>query len=173
MHISHKHILCSIALFMVATISCNAIADQILINTKTPFAEHAQVREKVKKECQLDTKLPVFIKQFADSDDIQVALQTEPFDMNKGKVLMLEITNVVAQGGGAWSGAKSMSIAGKLYDSGNMIGDFKAMRYSGGGAFGGFKGTCSIVGRCSKALGKDVANWLRNPTKDAHLGDDS
>jgi hypothetical protein len=171
MLISNKHILISISLLIAATTSSNAIAEEILLNAKTPFAEHAQVREAVRSDCQLETKLPAFIKKFADSNDIQVALQTEPFDTNKGKVLLLEITNVYAQGGGAWSGSKAMSIAGKLYDNGNMIGDFTAMRYSGGGFFGGFKGTCSIIGRCSKTLGKDVANWLSNPTKNAHLGD--
>ena len=41
---------------------------------------------------------------------------------------------------------------------------------AGGGAFGGFKGTCSILGRCIKAIGADIAKWLANPTMDAMLG---
>jgi hypothetical protein len=102
---------------------------------------------------------------------MEVSLESGTLDTKKGKVLLVEITGVTAPGGGAWSGAKSMSIAGKLYDNGKMIGDFTGMRYSGGGFFGGYKGTCSIIGRCSKTLGKDVATWLKNPTSGAHLGD--
>jgi len=37
--------------------------------------------------------------------------------------------------------------------------------------FAGFKGTCSIMGRCVKALGRDVAEWLQSPSKGAVLGD--
>jgi len=37
--------------------------------------------------------------------------------------------------------------------------------------FAAYKGTCSIVGRCAKSIGKDISNWLENPTDDASLGD--
>jgi hypothetical protein len=54
---------------------------------------------------------------------------------------------------------------------GKLLGDFKARRYPGGGMFGGYKGTCAILGRSVKALGKDVAEWLAHPTSQAVLGD--
>jgi len=40
-----------------------------------------------------------------------------------------------------------------------------------GGAFGGFKGNCSVLGRTVKALGEDIAGWLTHPDKDGLLGD--
>jgi hypothetical protein len=40
-----------------------------------------------------------------------------------------------------------------------------------GGAFGGFKGSCSVLGRTVKALGKDIAQWLVQPAKGSQLGD--
>jgi hypothetical protein len=159
-------------IFLAAALamSCNAGADEIRIQSSTPYAESAHVRDAVKAECQLDTKLPDFIREYASANGTEVKLEQGALDTKKGKVLMLEITEVNAAGGGAWSGAKSMSVAGKLYDGGKQVGDFTAMRYSGGGFFGGYKGTCSIVGRCSKTLGKDIADWLKNPTEHAHLG---
>jgi hypothetical protein len=63
-----------------------------------------------------------------------------------------------------------MTVEGVLRDNGREIGSFTAIRYSGGGVFGGYKGTCAIVGRCAKTLGKDIANWLENPQKGSKLG---
>ncbi len=40
-----------------------------------------------------------------------------------------------------------------------------------GGLFAGFKGSCSVLGRTVKAIGKDIAEWLVNPVLDADLGD--
>ena len=88
-----------------------------------------------------------------------------------GRVLEMEITEVHAPGGGAFSGAKWMTVNGNLYDRGKSIGSFRAKRYSTGGAFGGFKGTCAIIGRCSKAIGDDIARWMAAPTPNANLGD--
>ncbi|NQV86958.1 MAG: hypothetical protein HQ492_07775 [Woeseiaceae bacterium] len=34
----------------------------------------------------------------------------------------------------------------------------------------GAKGTCSILGRCVKTLGSDIATWLQNPTMNAMPG---
>jgi hypothetical protein len=171
MHMTSKGGIHALFLAALATMSCNAGAEEILIQANTPYSDGAQVRDAVKDECQLETKLPGFIREYARANGMEVSLESGTLDTKKGKVLLVEITGVTAPGGGAWSGAKSMSIAGKLYDNGKMIGDFTGMRYSGGGFFGGYKGTCSIIGRCSKTLGKDVATWLKNPTSGAHLGD--
>jgi hypothetical protein len=57
-----------------------------------------------------------------------------------------------------------------LTKNGKKLGDFKARRYSGGGMFGGYKGTCAILGRCVRTLGSDVAKWLSHPKSKAMLG---
>lgn len=157
MYASRKAGFQGVILFAVLAISGHAGADEIRIQSSTPYAKSAQVRDAVKDECQLDTKLPGFVREYARANGTDVTLESGTLDTKKGKVLMLEITDVSAPGGGPWSGAKSMSVAGKLYDKGKLVGDFTGMRYSGGGFFGGYKGTCSIVGRCSKTLGKDIA----------------
>ena len=61
--------------------------------------------------------------------------------------------------------------SGTLRENGKKIGNFIATRYSGGGAFGFYKGTCAIAGRCAKAIGKDIADWLKSPGVDSRLGD--
>ena len=99
-----------------------------------------------------------------------VVLADDVTESTEGRVLHVEISSVVGPQGGAWSGAKSVTVEGKLTENGEVIGTFKGNRYSGGGAFGGYKGTCSILGRCAKTLGSDIAKWLAKPTMDARLG---
>jgi hypothetical protein len=134
-----------------------------------PFSENSMATREVKGSCTLDTRLPQFIADAAKRG-VKVVLTDEPLENVEGRVLYLEIVHVLGTGGGAWSGAKSVTVEGKLVEDGNVIGTFTASRYSGGGAFGGFKGTCAILGRCIQAIGKDIAGWLKNPTMNAMLG---
>jgi hypothetical protein len=145
-----------------------AAAETTKLQRTIPFAANAPVPAAVREQCALQTKVPEFVAQAAGSS---VELVDGAVDRKKGRVLELEITEVHAPGGGAFSGPKWMSVKGELYDKGKQIGSFRAKRYSTGGAFGGFKGTCSIIGRCTKAIGDDIAGWLGAPTQNAQLGD--
>ena len=141
-----------------------------LIINPIAFKEDAYIRDAVKQECDLDGKLAQFIEQYAAGQYANIVT-----DSNTGsadaQVLTMEIEEVQGAAGGAWSGAKSVVIKGTLSQKGKVLGDFKARRYSGGGMFGGYKGTCAILGRCVKTLGRDVAEWLAHPTPQAVLGD--
>jgi hypothetical protein len=145
-----------------------AAADTTKIQRSIAFAANAPVPPAVKEQCALQTKVPEFIQQAAGSS---VELVDGALNRKAGRVLELEITEVHAPGGGGFSGPKWMTVKGELYDKGKQIGSFRAKRYSTGGAFGGFKGTCSIIGRCTKAIGDDIAGWLAAPTANAELGD--
>lgn len=133
------------------------------------FAEGSGASNDVKESCKLDTRLPQFIEDFAKRG-VEVVIGPDPGDDAEGKILYLEFSNIVGFGGGAWSGAKSVTVRGELKENGETIGSFTAARYTSGGAFGGFKGTCSMLGRCIKSLGKDIATWLKKPTMHAMLG---
>jgi len=68
-------------------------------------------------------------------------------------------------GGGAWSGPKAITVNADLLDaSGKVIRHTKINRWSMGGMFGGFKGTCSILDRSAAAIGKDLSRWVRDPS---------
>lgn len=132
------------------------------------FADPESVSQAVRNECQLEAKLPQYLEKYAKK---AVVLKPGSVDAGAGRVLVMQITGVQGAGGGAWSGAKSVSVKGELFEDGVKKASFRATRRSGGGAFGGYKGTCSIMGRCVKSLGKDIAQWLQAPTLDARLGD--
>jgi hypothetical protein len=75
-------------------------------------------------------------------------------------VVRVTILGVVGAGGGAWSGAKSITIRAEVLQDAKVVHSTTLTRNSGGGFFGTMKGTCSILDRIAVALGKDVAAWL-------------
>ena len=115
-----------------------------------PYAKGAEVRQAVRDECQLETKVPAYIAQFGSD----VALVDR---LGGGRVLELAVTQVHAPGGGGFSGPKWMTVTGTLRERGRVVGSFRAKRFTTGGVFAGFKGTCSIIGRCSKAIARRPA----------------
>lgn len=141
-----------------------------LIIKPIAFKNDAYIRDAVKQECDLDGKLAQFIKENAAGQYANIVTDSDTSSAD-AQVLTIEFEDVQGAAGGAWSGPKSVVIKGSLNQKGKMLGDFKARRYSGGGMFGGYKGTCAILGRCVKALGRDVGEWLAHPTSQAVLGD--
>lgn len=149
-----------------------AYADEtITIEELARFSSEATIPPAVRAECELETKLPVFVQKYSKKQDIDMILTPETLPLGKGRELKLQIIEVMGRGGGAWSGAKMVRVAGALYEDGQKLAGFTGVRSSGGGAFGGYKGTCSIMGRCVKALGKDISRWLVKPTDGARLGE--
>jgi len=155
---------------LLVLLASPAAAEIYTISGDIPFVEGSGASGDVMATCNLQTMLPDFIEAAAGRGDT-VQITTEPLDTIAGKVLHIEFSNILGTGGGAWSGPKSVTVRGELMENGEVIGSFTAARYSTGGAFGGFKGTCSILGRCVKTLGSDIARWLREPTMGAMLGD--
>lgn len=118
---------------------------------------------KVIAECDLQHRLPEFLTEFAPN--------TGPTGAG-GKTLTLEITHVMGFGGGLYSGPKQLVVKGTLTEGGAVTGSFEVKRTTvTGGAFGGYKGTCSLLHRVAKAVAKDVGEWLPSPTMDAKLGE--
>jgi hypothetical protein len=146
-------------------------AARIVIPAETRYAENAQVPPAVRNECKLETRLASWIKTYADEIELPVKVAEGDPAKGAGRVLDVKITQVLGAGGGAWSGAKSVQVMGELREGDTVVAAFGGSRVSGGGAFSGFKSTCAIMGHCVKALGRDIARWLKNPAPNARLGD--
>ncbi len=148
-----------------------AAGEPIFIDTVTNYSKSAMVPVAVRNECALQSQLPEFVESYANRSGVSVVRKGAVSSKSEGRVLEMEIVDLIGTGGGAWSGTKSVTVEGRLYEGGKMIGSFRGRRLSGGGVFGGYKGTCSILGRCVEALGKDISVWLNNPTMNARFGD--
>ena len=154
------------AVLLLSGAPAPAGTESIKVLRVVPFAKEAQVPQKVQDECDLQTKVPAFLSKYAsDVELVDGKLGTT------GRVLDLRIRDVHAPGGGAFSGPKWMTVTGVLRENGREVARFSAKRFSSGGVFGGYKGTCAIIGRCAQTIGKDIANWLQNPKNGAQLGD--
>jgi hypothetical protein len=149
-----------------------AMADTVRIASSAPYAEDAEIANKIRTECvQLQTQLPAYTAQFGKEFGVSVALADEVSPQDGGRVLQLEIYEAVSMGNAFIGHQKYSKVRGTLFEDGQKVASFKGMRNSMGGAFGGYKGSCSVLGRTVKALGKDIALWLSNPQDGAQLGD--
>lgn len=158
--------------FFLLVFSAVISAQSVTMISHVPYDPESKVRNNIKDECtDLGSKLASFTESFAKKKKIEVSLGESIDTSASGKVLEVYITDAIS-GGNGWIGhQKYVAVTGTLYENGKEVASFTGGRYSGGGAFGGYKGSCSVLGRCTKALGKDIANWLANPEDGASLGD--
>lgn len=143
----------------------------LYLKAMAPFTKDAGESGNVRHECQLQTKVPKFIASYAKRSFDEIKLVNNVPKASSGKILVVKITGISGLAGGAWTGPKSLTISGVMTENGKQVADFVAMRTTGGGAYAAFKGTCSFFGRDAKALGKDVARWLKAPVPGAYLGE--
>ncbi len=135
------------------------------------FAKDLEVRQAVRNECQLLTKLPAFIQSYANGQYAAINLQAA--NSRKADFLKIEIVDLPQYKKNVWAGrgGQWVTVKGTLSRRGKKTVSFKASRASMGGFMGAYKGTCALLGRCTKTLGKDIAAWLKNPVDKATLGD--
>ena len=141
-----------------------AQADEALL-IQTVIDKDTSMSDTVRRECALDTQVGDWVLDSV-SKKHPGSKKLQPGDSaGDGKVLKVTIVSVIGAGGGAYSGPKTMAVKAELMQSGKVIATTRKERSSGGGAFGGMKGTCSIFGRVAKTLGSDVAAWLPSAMK--------
>lgn len=146
-------------------------ADAIKVPQSVPFSEDAEIAGKIKNECHINQQLGEFIAEYAKENHLDTESVEKTDDSMPGRVLVVEIRDAISEGNPFIGHHKSTSVRGALYQDGTKIGSFKGRRNSMGGAFAGYKGSCSVLGRTVKALGKDIAEWMVSPSENAQLGD--
>lgn len=143
----------------------------IAIGTAAPFVDTSMIAKNILDECALPQSQMKALLEHATKAGVSLVTNEEAVAVKSGKVLVVETTNALSQGN-AWRGhAKMVSIRGRLFDNGTEIGNFIALRNSMGGMAAGFMSSCAVLYRCQNALARDVLEWLKNPVKDARLGD--
>ncbi|EHP41592.1 hypothetical protein OR16_18851 [Cupriavidus basilensis OR16] len=140
-------------------------ASPVLLETPVTYAAGASVVDQVKSECQIEnmltTRVGDVLRKRNKTGDGTVA---STGDANGAQVLRLQITHILGVGGGAWTGPKAITVTADLLEGGKVIRNTKINRWSVGGMWGGFKGTCSILDRTAVAIGKDLGRWVGDPS---------
>ena len=157
----------SVLLFAVGALLpfTSSAADTLTIARKVPFEKDIHVPDAVRAECGLEQKVSDYVREAAKGRH-QVLVADSVSAKTPGQALDMTITAVLAPGGGPWSGPKSVTVRGTLWDNGKQIGSFTARRHTTGGG-----GTCGMLARDAKEIGKDIAKWLASPGEDDKLGD--
>ena len=156
----------------LCALSFAANATSVQMQRPIPYSEDGDIADNIKQECKINEQLADFVQQDAKRQGVDVQFSNGPLDTTTGRVLELRITNAISMGN-AWIGhQKAASAVGTLYENGAKVASFKARRHSMGGAFAGYKGSCSVLGRTVEAMGEDIGTWLKSPVDGAKLGDD-
>lgn len=141
----------------------------IYIKPEIIYTSNSRVSTAIKQECTIPQALSenVLKKSIAQGIEIEVKRDIKPTDIE----LKIEIIDAVSAGNAAIGHNKFMVIEGSLIKGGTKYSSFKAARRSGGGFFGGYRSSCSVLAKITKALGQDTAGWLVDPYDGAKLGD--
>jgi hypothetical protein len=146
--------------------------DKVFVQVPAIISPSAIIPSAVKEKCGVDALLGDAALSAIGKRYPSVQAVTAPEQAGGGTFVQLTVVSVDALGGGAWSGEKSMTIKADIVKGGVVAGTTLLTRGSKGGAFAGFKGTCSILERVAGALGKDVASWMwRGPAAPAAKSD--
>jgi|GEM_PF-579150 len=140
-----------------------------LVILPVTFKQGIHVNDVVREQCMLPEKLSGFVRDNAMGQYENIIVDTDRAPSG-ADVLEIQIIQLLAPKGGGWSGPKFVTVKGTLKRNAQVIGNFEGRRTSTGGMFGAFKGTCAILGRCTKTLGSDIATWLQNPRHNSTLG---
>lgn len=156
-----------IVLLALCLASATAFAGErrkVLLETPVTYASGAGVVERVKDECHIDDLLAHRVgdalARLNRTGEGTIDVNSAPGD---AQVLRLQISYVMGVGGGAWTGPKAISLSADLLDGGKVVRHAKFKRWSVGGVWGAFKGTCSILDRTSLIISKDLRRWVHNP----------
>ena len=155
-----KYLSAALMVFVLATPFAASANERLFLQIPAILDPSAPIPSAVKNECGLEMLLGNYALSAIDQRIGSVQSVSAPEQAGINKIVQLTIISVHGAGGGAWSGSKSMSIRADIRKGGTIVDSTVLSRSSRGGAFGGFKGTCEILDRVVKVLGKDVAVWL-------------
>lgn len=158
----------------------------ITIATLIPYAEKAEVRDSIRQDCGLSSKLSRSVVARSLKKSIAMVRLGNPnparatlADPSSGEAdnsaspnrsLELRITDAIETSGGLLP-THSLSIDGVLKEEGRIIGTFVGTRFARASFIPFRRGECAILSEAVALLAKDVVRWVRKPSLDSRLGD--
>ncbi len=141
----------------------------VYIRPMASYSPRSRISSKIKTECTLPKALSDSIVQFSKNSGVNVKFKNNirPNELE----LKIQIEDAVSSGNAFIGHNKFVDISGSIVKGKTVYYTFDAARRSGGGYFGAYRSSCSVLGRIAKALGKDISYWLSNPYDGAKMGD--
>jgi hypothetical protein len=136
---------------------------KVIVGRDMSYIDANNIAKAVLAECQLPQQGAQMLVSAMRAAGFEPVVDDQAAQAAKGRVLLVQISDAVA-GGNAFIGhRKQVNVRGRLLQDGKEVATFTGIRSSMGGAFGGFKGSCSVLQRCLETLSKDISTWLKNP----------
>lgn len=164
-------------LVLVLLASPGAVADgPVAIATLIPYAEKAEIRDSIRQDCGLSSKLSKLVVARSIRNDMPMVRVGNPNseeargEPKTTRYLELRITDAIETSGGLLP-TLSLSIDGVLKQQGRVVGTFVGTRFARAGFIPFRRGECAILSEAVRLLAKDVVKWMKNPQLDARLGD--
>lgn len=149
----------------------SAQSTTIYMTQLASYSDVLHVSRAIVDECALPQQQAELIVSEAAKAGITIVRDDQAAKAGKGRALQVEISDAISAGHAFTGHRKQVNIKGRLFEDGKEIGDFVGIRSSMGGVFGGFKGSCAVLGRCVQTLASDVVQWLKNPAKGSRIGE--
>ena len=140
-----------------------AAGQAIQIPSDVPYKNSTMINSRVTSQClDLGPKLGRFLHEYSEKYDVETVPVETVDPKAKGRVLVVQITSTASIVRAFVVQHKSMSARAELFEDGRSKGSASFSRDSMAGFGRGYKRSCSALRRCTKALGKDIAGWLRD-----------
>ncbi len=149
---------------LIALVPSAVLAESLAVSPAASYG--AGIADNL-KQCGLpETQSESVLKALAKAG---VPAQAAPADAvpPKGRFLQLRIESAMSSGNAFVGHHKAVTTSAHLFENGKEVGQTTLSRDSTGGAFGGYKGSCSVLRRCTVTLGKDIAAWVKTQSTQA------
>jgi hypothetical protein len=146
---------------LVALVPFASFAEPLLVSPSADYAANSSVPDNIKAECKLPGAQTESVVAALNAAGITAQAATSSAVPAKGRFLKLEITSAISAGNAFMGHRKQVTTAAHLFVNGKEIAQTSKTRDSGGGVFAGYRGSCSVLHRCTTTLGKDIAEWVK------------
>ena len=147
--------------FLVALVPFAGFAEPLLVSPSADYAANNSVPDNIKNECKLPSAQTESVLAALTAAGISAQAAPSAAVPAKGRFLKLEITDAISAGSAFVGHKKQVTTAAHLFVNGKEVAQTTKTRDSMGGAFGGYRGSCSVLHRCTNTLGKDIADWVK------------
>lgn len=166
-----KTMMVAVLVLSAAPAMAQQAVGSVVVGDQAPYSNKDIINSAIVNECDLPHRVTEQLGIALGKNGIEAKTVAEPKPGSGDNVLLLEIAAAEASGNAFTGHHKSVTVTGKLYQHGKQVATFVNTRASMGGAFGGYKGSCAVLGRCTVTIGEDIAHWLKSPVDGAKLGD--
>lgn len=145
---------------IVALCPLSAFSESLLVSPEAAYAGEGGVAENIRNECNLPAAQTEYVLNALSAAGVSAEAAPDDGVPGEGRFLRLRIESAISAGNAFTGHRKQVVTSAELFENGRSVGEKTFTRNSGGGMFGGYKGSCSVLRRCTKTLGQDIASWV-------------